>query len=316
MQNKIWEFLLSKFRKAFSSEETRFQILVGLKVTGISLFITGFIYYFLFQILRLNHAFFKAHGFPDFADDSPFFDYVFQEAVDNFPVLFVFHICLFFIGVYVGWIIMRPFRNLGEYCEKVLENPQEEYKVDEFSTYALFTRFSEFFFEYLRDARSKGELKSNSIPPAFAKIHKPVPDKVFILHFGLLLIIIAICSSVFIIDNASSVFNHMVDLAQKTLSNTKPLNKYFGEQMFVLDELVFLTISLTVIFYIALGLHIYNKVSGAAFGIFSTMRSFMKGNHSSRVHLVGYAHIREHTRKLNKYLDYIESKLIKSKSNS
>jgi hypothetical protein len=314
MFKQIFEVSVQTLRKAFSSEETRFIMLVGLKVSAISFCITSFVYYFLFQILRLNHAFFRAHGFPDFAEDSPFYDYIIQEALENLPILFMFHVFLFFIGVYVGWLIMRPFRNIGEYSDKIIDDNMAIYSVDEFSAYKLLIRFSEFFFEYLRESRRKGEIVSNSIPPHFSKIHKPVPDKIFMLHFGLLLIIISISSCVFIIDNATSIFNHMVELAQKTLSNTKPLNKYFLEQMFVLDELVFLTVTLISVSYIALGFHLYNKVSGAAFGIFSTMRSFMKGNYSSRVHLVGYAHIREHTRKLNKYLDYIENNLSKPKS--
>jgi hypothetical protein len=60
-------------------------------------------------------------------------------------------------------------------------------------------------------------------------------------------------------------------------------------------------------------MHLYGKVSGAAFGIFSTMRSFMKGDHFSRVHLVGYAHIRDNTRKLNKYLDFAQNNFEKRK---
>jgi hypothetical protein len=44
------------------------------------------------------------------------------------------------------------------------------------------------------------------------------------------------------------------------------------------------------------------------------MRSFMKGNHSSRVHLVGYTHLREYTRKLNKYLDYIQNNFSKDRT--
>jgi hypothetical protein len=84
--------------------------------------------------------------------------------------------------------------------------------------------------------------------------------------------------------------------------------------MFILDDIIGLTIALISFSYILLGLHLYSKVSGAAFGIFSTMRSFMKGNYSSRVHLVGFAHIREYTRKLNKYLDYIQNNFTKEQS--
>lgn len=316
MFSRLLETYIQKFRKAFREEETRFIISVGLKVSAISFFISIMVYYFLFQVMRLNYAFFKAHGFPEFADETPFYDYIFQEAIENLPVLFLFHIILFFIGVYVGWLIMRPFGRIGEYSVETITNSQAVYQVDDFSTYKLLTRFSEFFFEYLQESRMKGELLSNSIPPQYSRIHKPVLDKVFMLHFGLLLIIISISSAVFIIENATAIFSSMIDLADKTLPHYKSTNRFFFEQNFVLNELVYITTAFIALSYIMLGFHLYAKVSGAAFGIFSTMRSFMKGNYSSRVHLLGYSHIRGHTRKLNKYLDFIQNNLSKGKSNS
>lgn len=311
MSLKSLQPYLPNFRRVFKTEDSRFMLSVGLKVTGISFGITLVVYWFLYQILRLNFAFFRAHGFPELEEGSPFYDHVIQEAVGNIPVLFAFHIFLFFIGVYVGWLILRPFRTIGEYSEKVLENPNAVYRVEEFSTYTLLTRFSEFFFEFLRESRKRNEIISNSIPPQYSKIHKPVFDKIFMLHFGLLLIIIAISSSVFIIENSAAIFESMVELATKTLSDQKSVSRFFSEQMFIIDDVVFLTIVLISFSYILLGFHLYSKVSGAAFGIFSTMRSFMKGNHSSRVHLVGFAYVRDYTRKLNKYLDYIENNLTK-----
>lgn len=303
----------TELKKVFKSEDTRFMLFTGLKVAGISLFINLFVYGCLFQVMRLNYAFFRAHGFPDFQDETVFYNYLLGEAMESVPTLFAFHIFLFFIGTYVGWIILRPFRIIGEYCEIVIANPNAVYKVDEFSTYKLLTRFSEFFFEYLRESRKKGEITTNSIPPQFSRIHKPVVDKVFMLHFGILLVIIGISSCLFIIENASGVFQNMIELASKTLSNSKYSNDFFTNQMFVMDDMVTLTIVLITVSYLSLGLHLYEKVSGAAFGIFSTMRAFMKGNYFSRVHLLGFAHVRENTRKLNKYLDYIQNNLEKPK---
>lgn len=311
MSSKLTQTFLPKMRKVFKTEDHRFMLYVGLKVTGISFGITVVMYWFIFQILRLNFAFFRAHGFPEFEEGSPFFDHVIQEAIENLPIIFAFHIFLFFIGVYVGWIILRPFRTIGEYSESVLENQNAIYRVEEFSTYTLLTRFSEFFFEYLRESRKRNQLLSHSIPPQYSKIHKPVLDKIFMLHFGILLIIIGISSSVFIIENSGSIFESMAELASKTLADQRSVSRFFSEQMFILDDIVILTIVLISFSYILLGLHLYAKVSGAAFGIFSTMRAFMKGNYSSRVHLVGFAYVRDYTRKLNKYLDYIENNLTK-----
>ena len=305
-------FRPQELRKLFKNEDTRFIVFVGLKVSGISFGVSLFVYYFLFQVSRLNYVFFQSQGFP-VQDELLFFDYIAGEALENAPILFAFHIFLFFIGTYVGWLILRPFRVIGEYCESVIDNPNAIYRTDEFSNYKLLTRFSEFFFEFLREARRKGEITTNSIPPQYSRIHKPVVDWVFLLHFGILLVIISICSSVFIIDNSSILFQDMTELAMKTLQDNPAVRKFLTRQLFILDELVFMTITLTSIFYILLGLHLYGMVSGAAFGIFSTMRAFMKGNHFSRVHLVGYAYIRDYTRKLNKYLDYLENNFNKDK---
>jgi hypothetical protein len=315
MLKQIGSKAFSGLRKVFKTEDSRFLMSVGLKVSGISFGINVFLYYFLYQVMRLNHAFFSAHGFPQFGEDSPFYDYILQESLENLYVLLFFHITLYFIGVYVGWLILRPFRTIAEYCEEVISNQNAIYKVEEFSNYNLLTRFSELFFEILRDSREKGKVIIHSIPPQFSRIHKPVQDKIFMLHFGLLLIIIGISSAVFTVQNSSAIFLNMVELATKTLDNDKAMHKYFLEQTFILDELVYMTLAMVLVFYVMLGFHLYSKVSGAAFGIFSTMRSFMKGNYSSRVHLVGYAYIRDYTRKLNKYLDYIDNNLVKEKSN-
>ncbi len=289
------------------------MIATGIKVSSISFLINMIVYTFLFQVMRLNHAFFKANGFSDIVDESVFYDYLLSEVVDNLTLFFSFHIFLFFVGTYVGWLILRPFKTIGDYCEEVMANPNAIYKLEEYSTYKLLTRFSEFFFEYLRESRKRGQITTNSIPPQYAKIHQPVTDRIFMLHFGLLLVIIAICTSVFIAENTSMIFHNMVELAMKTISHSKVSNRFFSAQTFIIDDAVTLSIILVVAFYIGLGFHLYDKVSGAAFGIFSTMRSFMKGNHFSRVHLVGYAYIRDYTRKLNKYLDFIQNFFDKDK---
>lgn len=305
---------IQELKKVFKTEDSRFLLFTGLKVSGISFIINLVVYTYLFQVMRLNYAFFRSQGLPDLEDEWTFYNYLLSEATGNLTIFLAFHVFLFFIGTYVGWLILRPFRMIGEYCEEVIENPNAIYKTDEFSTYKLLTRFSEFFFEYLRETRRKGQIITNSIPPQYSRIHKPMTDRIFMLHFGLLLIIVAISSNVFIVENASSIYEAMVELAMKTIKNQKMANSYFGNQHFILEDITTFTILLFTFSYLALGFHLYEKVSGAAFGIFSTMRAFMKGNYFSRVHLVGFGYVRDYTRKLNKYLDYIQNNFDKDKS--
>lgn len=309
-----FSYPLIHLKRVFKTEDSRFIAMVGLKTSGISFGVTLVVYTLLFEVIRLNHAFFQAHGLVEFSEQNFFYDFVTQEAFENITVLFAFHIFLFFIGSYAGWLILRPFKVIGDYCEEVLSNADVVYQVEQFSNYNLLTRFSEFFFEFLREARKKGEIVQHSIPPQYSRIHKPVFDKIFMFHFGILLVIVALCSCLFITESVSSIYMSMVELATNTLQDPKTVGQFFGQQMFILNDIVWVTVILVTFSYIFLGFHLYAKVSGAAFGIFATMRSFMKGNYSSRVHLLGFAYVRENTRKLNKYLDFIEKNFSKNKA--
>ena len=71
-------FRPQELRKIFRNEDTRFIVYVGLKVSGISLGISLFVYYFLFQVSRLNYLFFESQGFP-VKDEGLFFDYIAAE---------------------------------------------------------------------------------------------------------------------------------------------------------------------------------------------------------------------------------------------
>jgi hypothetical protein len=305
---KIFHTLSVQGRLLFRGEDSRFLLMTGIKITAISVFTFFCSFYFLLQVLRLNFVFFESKGYPKLEVlEQAWFEAVIGESLENLVYIFFFHIFLFFIGIYVGHIILRPFRKIGEYCQRVIDNPNIVYKVDDFSTYKLLTHFSEFFFEYLRESRKRGVILSNSIPPQYSGIHKPVLDRIFIFHFVFLLMIVSISSTVFIIEMINSIYSSMIGLALNTLKFDPSLTEFFLKQNFIYDQVVFITIGITIVLYILLGMHLYSLVSGAAFGIFATMRSFMKGNYFSRVHLIGYSYIREHTRVLNKYLDYIQN---------
>lgn len=314
MLSMFYKKVIKEFKAVFKTENSRFIVAVGLKFSLISILVTFYMIWFLSQVLRLNYAFFRANGFLDFRDESVFFDFIYGGVLDNLLYVFIFHVSLFFIGTYVAWLMLRPFKNIGEYCEKVTSNVNYAYQVEEFSSYTLLTRFSEFFFEYLRESRRKKYIFSNSIPPQYSKIHGPRLDFVFLLHFGLIMLIAVISSGFFIVENTSRIYEAMIELGSRTLQDQASVQKFFSEQFFILENMTILTSIILLVSYSFLGLHLYSKVSGASFAIFSTMRSFMKGNYSSRVHLVGFSHLREYTRKINKYLDYIENNFAKAKS--
>lgn len=301
--------ILSKFntKKLFQGEEARFLLSTSFKISGVYLFTALFVVYLIWLILAINNVFFEANGFLDIPDlRSAYFDFITSRLMQNFIYIFILFVFLFFTSLYLGKILLRPFKIIGEYCDEAVTKKNTSYNPDIFSDFKLLTRFSDFFFQYVLESRNKKKFTRNTIPPTFTKIHGPVFDKVFFFHFVLFISIIAISSSILIVAITTDTYDSLIELALKTLpKNGKEVAYFFKNQKYIFDSILWYSITLLVLFYSFLAFHLYSKVSGAVFGFFSTMRSFMKGNYKARVHLVGYPHIRPFSRSFNKYLDSV-----------
>lgn len=304
-------FSSRNLRRAFRTQDSRFIIMTGLKVSAISFLVTLLVSYIIWLMMSMNNVFFESNGFFNITElRQAYFDFILTKIIFNAHYFFFFYVILFFMGMYVGWVLLRPFQEIGKYCEEVIEKPHMNYSPDLFSDFKLLTRFGEFFFQYLKDADQREELNSGTIPPQFTKIHGPVFDKVFFFHFSLFILMILITSSLVILFATVEIHEGIVDLAIKTLeANGKSMGYFLRNQIYIFESVQILTVVTLTASYTLLAFNLYSKVSGAVFAFFSTMRSFMKGNFNARVHLIGYGHVREHGRSVNQYLDYISRKL-------
>ena len=101
-------------------------------------------------------------------------------------------------------------------------------------------------------------------------------------------------------------YNSIIELAVTSIDkNGKEIAYFLKNQEYLFESIQHITIGTLLVVYAILAFHLYGRVSGAVFGYFSTMRSFMKGNRKARIHLVGYPHIRPYSRAFNKYLDLV-----------
>lgn len=317
-QQSLKRLPISEVRSAFKTAESRFILGTGVKFCGICLVTMIMVGYQLYVNARLNFYFFRAHGLEGLAEmRESYFDYVLSNFGDTLPLLFGFLIVLFFLGLYVANMILRPFKNIGRYCEEIVANPDRPYVVEQLAGYRLLTHFSEFFFEHLLDARRKGKLEERPIPPQYTGIHGPVVDWAYLMHFGIFIVIMTVVSVSVIMNVATDIHENTVQLAIKVLKvDPRVMANFFAEQSGILDEMWIITGILVCVLNLLLAFHLYDQVAGAAFGVFATMRSFLKGNYSARVHLVGYSYLRDSTRHFNKYLDWVQKNLTKDAGHS
>lgn len=308
--------VVSPLSKAFSTDDSRFKIYVALKVMTVPLIASIFLGYMLWVLVRMNNIFFEANGFMGLDElRDAYFDFILMELSSLFPYIGAVMILLFFTGMYIGSLLLRPFAIIGAYCEEAVANENAVYEPDIFSDYKLLTRFSEYFFTYIRNARKAGKLEMDVIPVNYTRIHKPVFDKVFFFHFTLFLSIISIISSYLLVIIAVDIHESIIQLAIKALKLKGQSYTYFLlEQSFIMHSVTWVTVLIIVLGYLLLAFHLYGRVAGPAFGFFATMRSFMKGNFHTRVHLLDFNHIRPYSRVFNKYLDFIQRNIVTPKN--
>ena len=297
-----------KIKKLFQDDDSRFLLACGLKFCGIFLFTAAFVYYSMWIIVSMNSVYFESSklGFGTEMRDL-FLTNAFSFIYHYIPEMLLFGVFLFFCGMFVGKVLLRPFEVIGNYCKERSENESTEYNPDLFSDYKLLTRFSEYFFSFIETSLKERVLTKQTVPSQFAKVHAPPFERVFFFHFFLIVLILAVFVGFFVAYLALDVHEQIINLSFQFINDSqKGLSYFLDQQRSIYVQIVIASSLIVAVGYLGLSFHLYGKISGAIFGFFATMRSFIKGNYKARVHLIGYAHIRPYGRFMNKFLDHVE----------
>lgn len=297
-----------RLKELFKEEDSKFLLTCGIKFSSIFVASAVFIYYSMWIIVSLNSIYFEANSFHVNSEiRGTFFQSVFSFFYGFIPEIMGFLVFLFFAGVYIGKVLLRPFEVIGHHCLSLTEGKESVYNPNLFTEYKLLAHFSEIFFLNISKSLKKGVIKKVEIPLKYSRIHTPPFEKVFFFHFTLIVLILAGVVGFFVGYMAIDVQSEIFKLVSGHAQDSGVKSAYFlKEQLEIFRRIV--TVSSLIIFvgYVLLSFHLYAKISGAIFGFFATMRAFMKGNVKARVHLIGYSHIRRHGRYMNKFLDHVE----------
>lgn len=305
---------LKKFKKAFRGEESKFRLYTALKITGIFCLSALIIAYHFSSLIYINYGFFKANGLAGLDGMiETFFNYNLRNLSTLIPWFMGFLVFIFFIGLYLAGFLIRPFIAMGDSCYKAINhNGQCSYNPPVFFELRLLARFSEVFFQYINLSLKEKKTLDFIMSEHFRSIRKPQFEKIFFIHLIIVFIGINMVSAFFLYQISYEIFDQLVQMAFDFLRGSKEVKIFLENQKDVLDSSIIFALILQLGFYIALVFNLFSKVSGAAFGIFATFRSFAKGNYNARIHLIGFSYIRTEYRLINKYLDYVQERLADS----
>ncbi|MDH4469173.1 MAG: hypothetical protein QE271_14025 [Bacteriovoracaceae bacterium] len=309
---------LTNFSKHFfTSELSRFKLKNGLALAGTYYAIISVVVYYQWILLKINVTYFESiYGkqFPGFPE--AFYDFLIGDSSILLMIVFAIGIVIFFAGGIISELLILPFKRLATFCENSLETPSLEFEYKSFVDFQFLSRFSEFFFGNISQARTKKKILDNEyIPKSFSKMHSPPLDLNFFLQFTLMMIFILGISSYIMVLFNSTLFNSVIEfvMTYKDLKDVSAVN-FIIKQEEVFHGIIYPLIFVSIAGNFIISVFMYSRISGAAFGVFSTFRSFIKGNRKARVHLLGYSFVRDQTKKINYYLEKMEVELEQSES--
>lgn len=313
--NLVKKYISRPLKSLLKDDEAMFRIQTATKIVGIPFILCWSYVGTIFIVLRIDFIFIKSHELFKVNDyEQIFFDTIISETSDLMPYVALFFIGLFFFGLYFSNTMLRPFRVIGRYCEEMTKSGAIEYNPDFITDLKVLTTFCEWFFHTVNNLLKNGRSYPIEVPPKYKGIRGPVFENLFFFRNAVYFTIIMLASGLGVHVLGVRLSEAFVDFAQQMVVMS-PASRHFLLNQSEIFWLVTKTmIVLQTILYIFLNIHLYSLVNVPAFGIFATLRSFIKGNYSIRVHLLGHRYVRTQSIKINKYLKLIESKFTSEKN--
>lgn len=299
----IW---VKKVVDSFKDDQVAFRYKISIGLCTLSFVFLALVMFFLYILLKIDLIFFNANQFPGAKEfQEAYFDFIFSNTVELLPFIFLGMILIFFVGVYLTHLTLRPFKLLSRYCEDVVNGKKANFNPELFADHRLLVMFSDYFFSITEQMLAEGKFKQVVIPEKYTRIHRPGYDWSFFFSYILIIAVLTGASVTGMVAIDADIREQIIDLSTNFLKATPTVKYFLSEQFVVFDIVLFVLMLFHVVLHFSFGFFLYSKVSAPAFAIFSTMRSFLKGNKSARIHMIGYSHLREDCRKINKYLDMV-----------
>lgn len=300
---KYW---VKKVVDSFSDEQVVYRYKVSLGLSGISLIFLSMAMFSLYVLLRIDLIFFNANQFPGAKEfQDAYYEFIFSNTLEQLPYIFIGLIMIFFVGFYLTHLTLRPFKLLSKYCEDAINGKKASFNPELFADHKVLVMFSDYFFSMTEQMINEKKFKLVSIPDKYTRIHKPGYDWSFFFSYILIIAVVTTSSVIGVVVIDSDIREQIITLSTSFLKTTPTVKYFLSEQFVVFDIVLFVLMLFHVVLHFTFGFYLYSKVSSPAFAIFSTMRAFLKGNKSARIHMIGYSYLRDDCRKINKYLEMV-----------
>ena len=209
-----------------------------------------------------------------------FIDYLLQSQAEYLPHTLLFFIGVFFLGLFLSFVILRPFNELSEMCRELVLAKDERIRIVGLEKSKLLIKLGNFICRYFEAQKNGREV---SVPQELLIVKKPVMDYVFYFQFFCLILIlmtIAIGSLYLFVDQLQ---DSIIYSAMQILKAPKGMSTFLASQKNVFDMIVLIPSAIGAVLYFFLARIIISRVQGVTYGYVRDVCEIASGNKTRRL---------------------------------
>ena len=133
----------------FTSQDSKFAIKTAFLVSLVPVLMLVIVIYSTWLLLSINFSYFLANGFPLSEENQDvFIDYLLQSQAEYLPHTLLFFIGVFFLGLFLSFVILRPFNELSEMCRELVLAKDERIRIVGLEKSKLLIKLGNFICRY------------------------------------------------------------------------------------------------------------------------------------------------------------------------
>ncbi len=274
---------MGPFKNLFQSQDSKYFLKTALKVGMVPVLTTMLMVYSLWIYLEMNYSFFLANGFS--AGDAmkeAFWDHLLSSQVEFAPWVAGFYVGVFFLGLFLSHLVLRPFTRVAKMCQDVLNGEAPNLKVDPMTKRKLVIRAGLLMMDYIANQESDEDAEFE-VPEDLDKIKKPRPDGVFYLQYGAFMFILSALTAIATFMAFSHLHEDIVATAMTMLKANKTIGTFLTSQQELMDMMSFVCIGFSTLMYALISRGLISEVEGVSYGYLRDIRDIVSGDHSKRL---------------------------------
>ncbi|MEX1100280.1 MAG: hypothetical protein WEB87_07630, partial [Bacteriovoracaceae bacterium] len=234
-----------------------------------------------------------------------FIDTVLLNVSDYFLYFGFMTAAIFLFGLFVSYLALRPFQKIEEFCQEAADDPELEFEVDKINQSKSVFQGAKLLFDYLFILKNDLEDRQLEVPKSLVKMKRPVMDKVFLMQYTLLVMIVCLVTNTLIFTFTQDLYEQIVGAGLSLLDGNRVVATFMQQQETTLFSIYAMAIGINVALYLSLSRNLIKSVDGVSYAFCRDILGVVRGNTSKRLFPRFSDPGKGAALALNDYMDYV-----------